>query len=321
VGDYLSMPTGKGGFTKIGLFADVFSQRLWAFKSKSAAGKNTVDSLRRIVQMFTRPGTFMADGGSHFDCGEVRDYCNTVGTKLHIVAAYSPWLNGLLEGSNGILLNALKRLCAPGLGEDDYTDVQAKDIPKNWPDHLDAAVKNLSDRVLPALKYSPNELLLGLPINSRDMDNPEEIRPPTDIDIAVHLAFIEQQRLDGYSAIVDHAAKRKARFDTKLLKHAPGEVTFKVGDLVQTHATQWVRTFAAIKKLIPMWSAPCRIVTRQRNSYTLETLDGDPIDGVFNARRLRAFIPRDGTKLAFNELVRENEPDEPEDVDEELEVG
>jgi hypothetical protein len=240
VGDYLSMPTGKGGFTKIGLFADVFSQRLWAFKSKSAAGKNTVDSLRRIVQMFTRPGTFMADGGSHFDCGEVRDYCNTVGTKLHIVAAYSPWLNGLLEGSNGILLNALKRLCTPGLGEDDYTNVQAKDIPKNWPDHLDAAVKNLSDRVLPALKYSPNELLLGLPINSRDMDNPEEIRPPTDIDIAVHLAFIEQQRLDGYSAIVDHAVKHKARFDTKLLKHAPGEVTFKVRDLVQTHATQWV---------------------------------------------------------------------------------
>jgi hypothetical protein len=117
VADYLSMPTGKGGFTKIGLFFDVFSPKLWAFKSISPAGKNTVNSLRRIVQMFTRPGTFMADGGSHFNCGEVRDYCDAVRTKLHIVAAYSPWLNGLLEGSNGILLNALKRLCAPGLGK------------------------------------------------------------------------------------------------------------------------------------------------------------------------------------------------------------
>ena len=262
----------------------------------------------------------MADGGSHFDCEEVRNFCDTVGTKLHIVAAYSPWLNGLLEGSNGILLNALKRLCAPGLGED-YTDVQAKDIPKNWPDHLDTAVKNLSDRILPALKYLPNKLLLGLPINSRDTDNLEEIGPPTEVDIAVHLALIEQQQLDGYSAIVDHAAKRKARFDAKLLKHAPGEVTFKVGDLVQTHATQWVQTYAAIKKLIPMWSTPCRIVTKQRNSYTLETLDGNPIDGVFNARHLRAFTPRDGTKLAFDELVRENEHDMPEDEDEELEVG
>ena len=45
VGDYLSMPTGKGGFTKIGLFADVFSQKRWAFKYKLAAGRNTVDSL------------------------------------------------------------------------------------------------------------------------------------------------------------------------------------------------------------------------------------------------------------------------------------
>ena len=110
IGDYLSMPMGKCGFTKIGLFADVFSQKLWAFKSKSAAGKNTVDSLRHIVQMFVRPGTFMEDGGRHFDCEKVRDYCNSIGPKLHILAAYSPWLNGLLEGSKGILFNALEQL-------------------------------------------------------------------------------------------------------------------------------------------------------------------------------------------------------------------
>jgi putative aminopeptidase FrvX len=59
-----------------------------------------------------------------------------------------------------------------------------------------------------------------------------------------------------------------------------------------------------------MWSSPRRVVKRQRNSYTLKTLDGDPIDGVFNARRLHVFQPREGTKLAFEELVRENEPDE-----------
>ena len=45
VGDYLSMPPGKGGYTKIGLFADIFTRKLWGFKSKSVAGKNTVDSL------------------------------------------------------------------------------------------------------------------------------------------------------------------------------------------------------------------------------------------------------------------------------------
>jgi hypothetical protein len=315
VGDYLSMPVGKGGFWKIGLFADVYLQRLFAFKSKAAAGKNTVDSLRRISQMFTAPETFMADGGRHFNCEEVKDYCESIGCKLHIVAAYSPWINGLLEGSNGILLNALKRLCAPGLGEDDYLAMQTKDIPNNWPDHLDAAIKSLSDRMLPALKYSPNELLLGLPINSRRSNDPEAIEPPSTDEVAMHLALVEQQHLDGYSAIVDHAARRKKAFDTKLMQRAPRDIVFKAGDLVQIHATQWVHTLAAVKKLIPMWSPPRRVVARKRNSYTLETLDSEPMDGMYNARCLHMFEPREGTKLAFNELVRENEPDEAQMVE------
>jgi hypothetical protein len=254
----------------------------------------------------------MVDGGTHFNCDEVREYCDSVGTKLHIVAAYSPWLNRLLEGSNGILLNALKRLCYPGLGEDDYAEMETKNIPSNWPTHLDAAVKSLSDRILPALKYSPNELLLGLPINAKPTDNPENIEPPSEEEVAIHLALTEQQRLDGYSAIVDHAAKRKQRFDSKVLKHKPGNVIFKPGDLVQVHATKWVHSLAAIKKLIPMWSPPRRVILKKRNSYTLETLEGEPVDGVFNARRLRAFEPREGTKLAFDELVRENKSDEEE---------
>jgi hypothetical protein len=45
VGDYLSMPVGKGGLWKIGLFADVYAQQLFTFKSKAVARKNTVDSL------------------------------------------------------------------------------------------------------------------------------------------------------------------------------------------------------------------------------------------------------------------------------------
>jgi hypothetical protein len=203
----------------------------------------------------------MVDGGSHFDCNEVRDYCASIGTKLHIVAAYSPWINGLLEGSNGILLNALKRLCVPGLGEDDYEAMAAKDIPNNWPDHLDTAIKHLSDRILLSIKYSPNELLLGLVVNSPPAHTPEDILPPTEDEIAVHLALMEQQLLDTYSAIVDHAVKRKAKFDAKLRRNAPRIVVFQPGDLVQVHATQWTRTFAAIKKLTPMWSILHRVTT------------------------------------------------------------
>jgi len=315
VGDYLSMPTGKGGFTKIGLYADVFAQKLWGFKSKSATGKNTVDSLRKISQAFIAPETIMVDGGSHFDCIEVRNYCESIGSKLHVVAAYAPWLNGLLEGSNGILLNALKRLCAPGLGEDDYENMALKDLPSNWPEYLDIAIKHLNDRILPSLKYSPNELLLGLVVNSRRTDSPEDIRIPTEQEVALHLALVEQQHLDGYAATVNHAIKRKNVFDAKLRQRAPQNVVFQPGDLVQIHATEWIRTFASIKKLIPMWSIPRRVKTRHLNSYTLETLSGLPLTGMYNARRLRAFMPREGTKLALGELTRIEEVGEDEEGD------
>ena len=317
VGDYLSMQPGKGGFCKIGLYADIFTQRLWAFKYKSATGKSTVDSLRRIHYGWQAPGTFMSDGGSHFDCAEVRTFCNSVGTKHHVVAAYAPWLNGLLERSNGILLNTLKRLCAPGLGEDEYDKMEAKDIPKNWPDHLDTAVKYLSDRILPSSRFSPNELLFNTIVNSRDEPNPDNISEPTDHDIAVHLAYAEQQRLDGYATTIDHVAKRKGLFDRKVLDRAPRVVTFKTGDLVQVYRSDMIHTVSTVKKLAPMWSVPRRVVSRELNSYVLETLDGTRLNGLFNTRRLRTFEPREGTKLALDEALRK----ETADGDTELEEG
>ena len=47
-----------------------------------------------------------------------------------------------------------------------------------------------------------------------------------------------------------------------------------------------------------MWSPPSRIAERLLNSYKLEMLDGTPLDGLYHARRLRSFAPREGTLLA-----------------------
>jgi hypothetical protein len=161
------LPVGKGGFLKIGLSTDIFTQKLWGFKSKAATGKTTMDNLKQITQPFIFPHTLMVDGGSHFDCEEVRDYCASIGTKHHVVTAHSPWINGLLEGYNRIFVEALKHLCALGLGQDDYECMRIKDIPSNWPNYLDIVIKNLNNHILPSLKYSPNELMLDLIVNSQ----------------------------------------------------------------------------------------------------------------------------------------------------------
>jgi hypothetical protein len=49
MGDYLSLPNGKGGFKTVGLYIDAYSQFLFYTKLKAAGmGKSTVGSLHRI---------------------------------------------------------------------------------------------------------------------------------------------------------------------------------------------------------------------------------------------------------------------------------
>jgi hypothetical protein len=317
--DTLSMSPRKGGYKKLGLYMDIYSQRLWVRKLKTAATNTTTRAgLDGITEHFPPPETLMCDGGPEFDNKEVRAWCESKGTKLHIVPAYSPWVNGLLEGMNSKLLGRLKRMCAPDLGEDEYEAMKAEDLPKNWPDHLDAAVEYLNNRILPNLRYSPNELLLGLVINTPRTDPTTAIEELREGDITIQMAYIDQQRVDGYSQILDHAHKRKAAFDKRVTSRAPKEIVFQAGWLVQVYRSDLDYTFKTERKTEPKWSAPRRVVKRNRNSYTIETLEGLPIKGWFSSRRLRRFIPRTGTALAEAQAaietergIQEREDDEP----------
>ena len=67
-------------------------------------------------------------------------------------------------------------------------------------------------------------------------------------------------------------------------------------------------------KLTPMWSEPHRIWEKLLNSYKLETLEGQPLEGKYHARRLQKFIPREGTELAAQQKERTTKETE-EDLD------
>jgi hypothetical protein len=303
--DTLSMPKGKGGFVKLGLWMDVYSQRVWVTKLKSAAtGKSSRKGYSDICDLFTASEALMTDGGPEFDNEELRAECEKRGTKLQICPAYSPWVNGLLEGTNSILLNRLKRMCAPDLGEDEYAEM---DVPNNWPDHLEAAVRCINNRILPNLKYSPNELLLGLVVNTKPTPTNTALTTPSAEELETQMAYVDQQRFDGYAQIVDHAHRRKAAFDKQVLSHPPREVVFKAGDLVQVYRSDLDYTFKTERKVLPKFSAPRRVISRSKNSYQLETLEGFPIAGRFSSRRLRLFVPRKGTELEEVQAAIEKE--------------
>jgi hypothetical protein len=302
IGDYLSMPPGKGEFHTVGLYLDTFTQHVWGYKFKTASmGKTTVKSIDDIYGGFAPAEVFMSDGGKHFKNNEVRQCCEKWGGRQHVVAAYSPWVNGLVEGTNKILLYVLARLCAPEVGEDGWQTMNWTDLPKTWPDHFDEAIQILNWRILPALKFSPKELLLSLIVNTKPTPLEVSSSTPVPQDFETHMAYAAQQRLDGYAEAVKHAMDRKTRFDRRVMDSKEGEVTFEKGHLVQVYRSDIAKSIGTERKLMPMWSEPRRVSERMLNSYKLETVDGQPLEGEYHARRLRGFTPREGTELALQQ--------------------
>ena len=69
----------------------------------------------------------------------------------------------------------------------------------NWPDHLEAAVHCINNLILPSLKYSPNELLLGLVVNTNTTPTSEMSAPPTLEEVETQMVYVDQHRFNGYS--------------------------------------------------------------------------------------------------------------------------
>ena len=173
-----------------------------------------------------------------------------------------------------------------------------ENIPGSWPKYFDEAIRIMNWRFLPSLKFSPKELLLGLVVHMKPTNVNQSVLPVTNQDVAAQMAYVAQQRLDGYAEAVAHAVKRKSTFDKKVLAQKSGEVTFSKGQLVQVYHSDLDETFKTECKILPKWSPLYRVTARELNSYTLETLIGTPIKGCFRVRRLQRFWPREGTELA-----------------------
>ena len=99
--------------------------------------------------------------------------------------------------------------------------------------------------MLPALKFTLKELLLGLVINTKPghINASAAEAPVTESDITLQMAYVTQQSLDRYTEAVAHALRRKSMFNKRVLAGNPGEVTFSKGQLVQIHRSDLDYTF------------------------------------------------------------------------------
>lgn len=83
----------------------------------------------------------MSDRGSHFKNEAVCELCKAYGVDIHIVPKYSPQVNSLIEGMNKILLEVLKRLCAPDLGEEGWRKIETwEHLLKSWLEHFNHTI-------------------------------------------------------------------------------------------------------------------------------------------------------------------------------------
>lgn len=124
----------------------------------------------------------------------------------------------------------------------------------------------------------------------------------TESAIGIENQYRQQQGLDAYSHVIEHANKRTAAFDKKVLASHDGVIEHKKGDLVQVQDSHLDFTLATEVKLLPHWGPPHRIVDCIRNSYQLEMIQGLPMGMAVCARRLQQFVPHLGTTLGNEQL-------------------
>jgi hypothetical protein len=203
------------------------------------------------------------------------------------------------------LLGILKRLCAPDLGEEGWRRIEKwEHLPNNWPDHFDAAIFLLNNCILRALDHTPNELFFAMVINTTETGVEVASAAVSMDDIDIQQAYTGQQRFDKYAQVVKHEVACKAAFDRRVLESSAGEVVFEVGDLVQVLDPKYKKAFLTSKKILPEWSGTLRVKECLLNSYVIETIYGQELDGEYNSCHLQPLHVPKGSSLEAYEAAR-----------------
>jgi hypothetical protein len=229
----------------------------------------------------------MADGGSHFNNSDVKSFCMSNGVQHITTAAYAPWCNGLIENANQLLLGRLHHLYVPNIDEhvESDTPIDPESIPNSWPLHFEEAIRQINDQIRPSIRRSPRKLLFGLALTPEHthIETPEE----TSIDlIDTNLSLADMLRMNVHLSQLETAERLKSNWDDK----TPA-TEFLIDELVQFYDSRLENSHKTVNKLIPRWSKPHIITGKSLNSYTLSTLHGTVVPGMFHSRRLRKYIP------------------------------
>ena len=172
----------------------------------------------------------MTNSGSHFKNSAVDEFCTDNNVQHIVMPAYAPWVNGLVESTNNLLLSRLKRICTLDLNEEPG-QVDPNSIPWNWPEHLDKVVHAINDRIIPLLNASPREILLGMPLRpDSSTEPPSSPQPLSSKDLNTYFTLSNAFHYNTHLRSITEADCKKQIFDSKALV-----LNINIGDLVQVY--------------------------------------------------------------------------------------
>ena len=99
----------------------------------------------------------------------------------------------------------MRWLCALNLDLDEEVEAAAWE---KWPDYLEEAIWTMNNRILPAIGFTPWELLWGRRERTSE-DNDIEARERTESNIEHHLSLTDMLHSQAYTDALNEAANRK----------------------------------------------------------------------------------------------------------------
>ncbi|CEH15969.1 FOG: Transposon-encoded proteins with TYA, reverse transcriptase, integrase domains in various combinations [Ceraceosorus bombacis] len=271
--DFLSLPQ-SGKFKKVLVIADYGSRFIWTFLCAHKRGQDVLHALSHLRDRWTLPAVIITDNGSHFDNADVGDWLQEHHVQHRLSPSYAPWVNGLVERDNGLIVQMLRKLSTERLLD-------------KWPNLIGEVTSDLNHRLVPAIGYSPAQILFGLTPRSSPLEASDDPGDPDEDNSTLHLALLDSIRWDASTALANQQLKQKSRHNLRVR-----QLELKAGDLVLKHES-WLRSQWS-NKLHPRWSGPYKVKESFRNSAVIEDLDsGQQVGGRVHLKRLKRFFPSD----------------------------
>lgn len=229
--------------------------------------------MEEIVAVYGVPQYMLSDRGSNFLSRYVESFLKQIHCKHLTTSAFRPNTNGLVERTNGTLVQALSKIC-----RDENKDV------KDWDLKLPAALMALRTMKNEATNYSPGKLLYGYDIRTPG----NWAAPREDYEEGNYAGEINRRikEIDTYLEAYRQKAREDSNEAKKKMKKRYDETVkfrklFKVGEQVLMKDQYPENKFA------DRWIGPMTVTrVNQSGTYHLVGPNSRRLEGAVNGDQL-----------------------------------